>query len=687
MQDNKGKFNLKGFLDANNVKLKKVTEDGQYIVETPEGEEKGLNVNKLLLANKINPAKTEIQYNTPEEAIPYSPISNMDRLSMDISSQEKGNISFLKKKFEDVTTSEKYGIVVKNKGVWHQADPSFFGNSDPWEVTKQLVMGGDARKELIGDVAEFAQEGIDTAGAIMGGTAGALLGPTGAGLGGVAGATAAAKYRFSLGRLLNTYEATPEEEFRDTMYEAILGMGGEIVGAGVKAGAGPAKRAFKKIAESAGENSKQLLSSLYKFTLGVRQYTADKLASTESDALVDAAEMLRLKTKKAGLAVLPDNLNKITKETQSSLLKSTFEGFKKEVYNTFGEMEGDLLKSPAASKFNVNVGEASNKFLSSLSQTGILTLDKTGKYVIKDGDKIADALMGNADLPQAIRKRAVDKLQEVLSFANTYAKKGALVGADGADAALKIRRTFKEIIHELTDRGTPVARELTQILREPQQAFVDTINQGFYAHPELKNKFINMNNYYAKNIDIAREAGKIASDQGKMDTVLSKIWTGSLDDFKMIQHIQENTSNKFRSKAIDMVKDLEAAKDFVTWIPQPKNPVSGVGVIAANVAAGALAGPAGLAAVGGLTSPKAVSLIAKTALRTPKYGTEVAKKMIGPARLLKDGILSLTPENRRALVGDARALSQLLGNIMSAPEDQDNMTKQLIDQGLKSTPQ
>ena len=161
--------------------------------------------------------QTVFDGSTPESAIADSPVSTLfDRIPMQFGNT-KGNIARLKRKFNDVKMVEGLGLVVQKGDKWFQVDPGTLDpNADAWQITEALK-----------DTVEFAVTAVapvvlETIGAAVGSFAGP--GGTFAGFG--AGALAGATVNQSLGRLFDTYQATPEEARNDLMWETVFNLGG-----------------------------------------------------------------------------------------------------------------------------------------------------------------------------------------------------------------------------------------------------------------------------------------------------------------------------------------------------------------------------------------------------------------------------------------------------------------------------
>jgi hypothetical protein len=206
------KLDLSATLSNLGVELVGIDSNGDAKVRDENGEVKTLDINSTLTNLGVKNAQ-KMQFaesNTSDEPLEYSPVTAGDRALLDIRGEgkvfgqagEKDSINFLRKKFEDTKLNKNGDLVVKTKGLWHKVDPSFLGDGDPWEMTKEFGK----------DLAEMSQEAIDSASTIVSGVAGSLLGPQGAAVGIAAGPALGKAIRTTIGKAAGIDSATPGEQ-------------------------------------------------------------------------------------------------------------------------------------------------------------------------------------------------------------------------------------------------------------------------------------------------------------------------------------------------------------------------------------------------------------------------------------------------------------------------------------------
>jgi len=157
---------------------------------------------------------------TPEAAINQSPVDLIDRAKLAVGNTE-GKINYLKSKFEDVKPTKSGMLAVKNKGLWYNVDPENLGDGDALSKAKEAF--ADFAADIWPEAAATAAS-VGTAIATGGASIPAQLATAGA-TGAFAGSS-----KVVLGKLLGTYQASPEDIAKDIALETVINMGGQAVG-------------------------------------------------------------------------------------------------------------------------------------------------------------------------------------------------------------------------------------------------------------------------------------------------------------------------------------------------------------------------------------------------------------------------------------------------------------------------
>jgi hypothetical protein len=189
--------------DNDNVVFRKTDKEGNTSTDT-------VKMNKL---NAVVGA--QVQFNSPDEPLQLPVLSANDRLNLDMGNV-RGNVLFLKNKFQDAKVNSHDNIVFLKNGAWVQADPNWLGEGDAWSKAEEMLK---EFPDLAREAGTIAFQGV---GAMLGGMMGNIPGAiAGAGIGGVIGN----KVVNSFGRLAGTYDATQEEELQDNLLEGVLSLG------------------------------------------------------------------------------------------------------------------------------------------------------------------------------------------------------------------------------------------------------------------------------------------------------------------------------------------------------------------------------------------------------------------------------------------------------------------------------
>ncbi len=256
-----GKFDLQSFLqdtmgakvvgagdEPNTVKVQTVdVSTGRFAPKTET-----LDINAIRKDVGV-PAEIDVQINDKDAAIDDAPMGFLDRIQYEVARKPSDKARFLKEKygkenvyFEPETKSFK----VNDRGAWHNADATGLSG----------FLGGE------GDV---------IAGSIAGGAYGSALGPVGTVVGAGVGAAVA---RFGTMEAAKAAGLRSEEEASEVMKELgsefLLGMGGEVLGLGLKGGVAFVKSARNSMKNMAAKavtpESKRVIAQTLEQATGVK---------------------------------------------------------------------------------------------------------------------------------------------------------------------------------------------------------------------------------------------------------------------------------------------------------------------------------------------------------------------------------------------------------------------------------
>jgi len=464
-------FDTSVFLNQNGVKIiAPGSERGRLIVENDEsGERKEINVSELLTRRGIDPNEFNFVLNRPETALPTSPLSVFERLLVKGLGNRRGQISWLKKNFEDVAEiPDSRDLVIQKDGVWHRVDGEIFSNPDPWSWSRGIV------KEIFSDVADVTPElltgtAVATTAILSGGTALAAAPAIGAG---------SEILRTSLGRLANTYEATVDEQILDVVTEAMLVLGGEGAGIALKGIGIAAKpkinqlfKAVAKIKQGSSEATQAMLSQGF----GVMNKTGPR-ASAEL-----FKNPLKLQNTINGFMKQAVKNTKSTRFSQESLDELARLGGKEMESNMaeFSRMSGRTLSKiwtdgtkrilknvPDDASFNV--GQTGVGLLQTLEKMGFGQIKKSSEGALKfktftktEIRKNLEELTGTP--ASTFTQQQLDAVGPLIRDLEDLTVSSILKGKAGANQLIEDRGSLSKLITNIGDEYPQIKAPLEQI--------------------------------------------------------------------------------------------------------------------------------------------------------------------------------------------------------------------------------
>lgn len=670
------KFDLQEFFNAKGLELEDVSDQG-LIVKNEEGQKFNFNPGQFLAANKISPSEAQVIYNTPETALNKSPVGLVDRLKMAVGNSA-GSMALLKKKFSDVQQTED-GLVVKNQGVWQKVDPDFFG--------------GDIREKAT-DIAEMLAGGLPVAGSVLGSGAGLVAGATagaltgfpaggipgaalgaslGAGPGALAGSAiggaAGETIRTSLGRVVGTYKATPEERIQDIGFEGLLGLGGEVVGLGAKVGIKQIGKALTSIKNAAAPESKQAISQAIGGMTGVGP-KAVEVAIENGDEV--AKQMQLYKNRFSSL----DTFDAAIVQDNTKLAQRMFELADERLSQQYATNLGAIADKGGPS-FSLNFNTIFDKAKAAVEETGAGKFIQTKKgwqfaplspeeFASRAGQEGAQLSLDPAEFQAA--KSVADQILRL-------EKIGELKGKRAVFAAQQINSGLNKVSSAAYQSKNAV---LGRVVSKAKSGFENGLIDALKAH-KLDADWGAMQAAYAQTKNLVSEYRRVLdSDNGARlfaDRLMSESAAGRYTQGKANQLIDFlGDEGKQIHKSI-ITK--EAARKFAPILPR-------AGILPKLVPAGAVGvdmlqqGPnesnvgtlGTAAAAGALVSPR-------LALSTIRYSTKLMnflKGMPGPQRqiFLKNPQLVNAAFSGvgQAVMDEARGTEMLLQQMGVKPNDQ-----------------
>lgn len=615
---------------------------------------------------------------TPLTAMNTSPLSLEERAALSVGN-EAGKMKFLKERFKEVQKTKSGDVIVNDGGFWKRIDPEGLGAGDAWSQTK----------ELLADAIDLAPTAINI-GAQLGAAAGAAALTSGASLTTQAGISASVGAALkagetSLGRLVGTYEATPEEQMKDIGLEGLLNIGGTYVAAGVKPAVGMIADGLAKTGKLLGDIPAQSKQALLEGWANITGVGAKNLQT-----LMDNPTAVSTVMKKAAAKGEADVVGSLIRENIADV-KSISTAARSAVSNYYDTLADDVVKN-VPENFMSNVSSSVREAYSALVNAGVGTIDDAGKFTLYDKKQLANMLSQQGEIsPLLTDDKSYKIINELVDELSPYMNSKILRGKAGAHQLMQFRKTIGDFTYRLKEEAdeaflAPAQRILAQVndaidnnvirsfdLKTPVKSSVtgrETNNLLAHANESYKSIL----NQMEPLLKTARQGMKQNSDapyetlynqlgalQGKNE-VKKSAFDAALD---VIGNYGGAAGKAISQKNKDIVLRQAAAAftpAFKQGLISQGASTYGVG----SVISGNLAGAGLAAATAGATSPRLQKAVVTGALQF--------KNLLG----------SLAPAQKMQLLNDPQALGGAIGQIMSIPQVQTQVTNQLMQQGIQA---
>lgn len=541
------------------------------------GDIKTLDLNKLFAAKGKRADEFDIVANTPDSASDVSPVGLLDRFKTNFG-DARGNINYMKKRFEDASFNAEGQLVVKDKGVWHAVDPRGMGNGDGWDVA-----------EAIADTLDLADEAIVGGASALGGILGTAASPAGTVGGAALGAAAGKSVNTIIGRIMGTYAGTPEETVRDIGTEALMAMAGTTVALGAQKAIVPAlKKTFSVLSENIPEGGKAAINVMLQKLSGLRPESANRVLDQaalrgEQGVLQQMDEVLTAgRAAGKGRVVADDEFASIAMKGAVDKLKEGGLNAQKALSHIFKQKEASLI-AEHGDEFAANIRRPIESALADLGSLGIIDPIKNASGAVTGYKPVASKVLAEKLGFQASAEADVvgRELNKWLMGANQAFKgSGEISGKQGLKSVIDMRRGFDDLYYSYI-AGNPALENIfagtTSKLREQLTSSI----KGKAAEP-----FAAMNNFYKENIQVVKEVGKMArAESSATGDAFTKRLLSSGDDFvstkagikkisELLEQVPSLKPKGLRTNLNDYVLNRLAATDAVRMMPKGS---SGIG--------------------------------------------------------------------------------------------------------------
>jgi hypothetical protein len=649
-------FDVGGFLKAQGLAFAGMADDGSYQVQTPEGATVTMDVGGYLKSKGVPVEKLDLEFNNPEEALDTSPVSLGDRAKLALGNT-RGQIAYLKNKFEDASYHPDKGLVVRERGVWKAVDTS---TMDAHELTADILEGAVSLAPSIAGSAVGAAKG-----AVVGapaGPAGAVAGGiVGAGLGGGAGEAV----RGTLGRLVGTYDATPEETLKDIGWETLLNAGGQAVALGIK----PALSHFVKAARNIGrapEAARAPLADVIGRTTGAGPEATMVMFSNPERV---TKEIVRGKVRYGGEIGLIEGMKRENIQTVERLVARA----PKALTHKFGELVDDLAGSVDGT-FSADVGavvrgawdDLATKGYGKVATEGAGTQSKQLFQLLSTKEGLERIIGGKAaHLMDAETEAAVNRMVSVMNDAATAGKAS---GANGVRALMELKRTVNQTARNLSGGQAPAV--LKSFVDDFRKALSQQIGNSF-KQAGVADKYLATSNLYESFADAVNMARRTAQSENGGEVLLNKLLqtSGAQTTYKDFAGQLAALMGKRGEAMLASIRVKDAASKFGRTLPKWTLGSIGTGAGAATAAATGILSP-GAALVGALhASPRLVLREAREIQRLSHY-----------AKQLADFTRNLSPGARTQWLMSPDAVNASIRAVVDAYGSEDATEQEILNQ-------
>ncbi len=532
---------------------------------------------------------------------------------------------------------------------------------------------------------------IDTAAMGGGATAGAAIGaaggplapitvPLGAAIGMGLGGGMAEAAQTELGRYAGDYNKSANEQVRDIGKAAFISMlGGKLIkdlatpmlGTGAAIGETIAKskaapdidalikrasdgtpgeivRTAKHIAQNATETGRHLLAEAYSTVTG-------KTYSAFQTLFEDAGEVMRRSNRYINAAgkdraAAQAGAAKDTITTVESLLD---EGAKR-LPQMWKQGMDDLMSSKEAAALSFHMGDVLTPAKNAIEEAGLgrLVMKKGGLQFVPFSPESAALTRQAGGKAEVISEEALTAARELTTKLDSYVRMGNVRGKTAANALSDLNKEINGLVNKYANSADPA---LKAIVQKTGAAYKNGIAEQF-DKVGLKGRYQEIQDLYDKHGDAVKMARKLLAEDGGAEKLAAKMAAGSVKLGAKTQ-TTDDMVNSLRQllgkRGDDLLAEIrmkDAARQFITWLPE--NATRRIG--AAVLGGGATAKAAAINPILGVAT--AAGSIAASSPRTAGY--------------LAKGMQFLGSQDTTRLLKDDRALAEFIKILGEGPAEE-----------------
>lgn len=538
---------------------------------------------------------------------------------------------------------------IKKDGAWFQLDPEGGGQGDI--IDRAL----ERTRDVLADNADIIASvglGIATAGAaapLAAGLTGAAAIGGAAGVGAASGA-GGAMGRVLMGRLVGTYDATPEQMARDIGVETLLGMAGGAFVPGVKYGKQGLAKMFASAQpelQKAAPGVKEMMQKVLGMTSGVGE---DAVAHWMDNAKVP--KFLAQYADDAEGAILK-NVEE-TKQIAQNVVAAK-RGYANDLYGKFAEEAGDDFKPWVGKIFTGSNVETPPL---SLMESGVLKYGN-GKLALNVADDVTNVFG---------RKDSLGVLKPLVDVVNDFNRAAPAAGKDGAKQYLVFKERLNAALLKSEALATAPGKNEMLALNEARKLKAELLtayaNKAIDATkaPEMVGKLASLDKEYARISALTDDFEAAVRKGGDLDIqpyrslyektfAQNKISSKSAVNKSEFNQIMDKLG-KYSHEIGDLADNIGARKAALAASPWLRPGMASNVQTVAGMATGALTNPVVGLGVAGIASPK--------------VNYEAAKMASSLFKGL-DFVRSLPASQRMQMLKTPEAVAQLYKTVLETP--------------------
>ena len=574
---------------------------------------------------------------SPKTAIPTSPVSYATRLAMSFGNT-KGSINKLKEHFDDAIKLKDGSLAVKKEGLWYQVDPEGEGSGTFWQRSM----------EHLKDEADLTAGALKTAGLVAfdlltapetGGASLLANGAVGAGLEGA---------RTSFGRLLGTYDATPEEQIADAALEGAMNMvfmkAGSLTAKGVKGalqskvvkatGSSLFKYGVKPTANAIGDLFQGSAKQLGRLSKGTIKTIADLYGHVTGAGDEELYDAFTMPTKVGGWIKRFAAAGKTDTEAIDKGAQQLAGHIGKLAYRARAGLSGfyargiDAIAKNIPGDFRFAPKEVVSPIFQKLTDEGFGSVNKNGEFVLRPLKVLQERATRSEAMNQiATNKDAYNMLADFIRTTNVQVNQGAKFGLKGLHLMRNVDQTIGNKIHQIL---VPKARKagyhsaatlLDNLHDQLDKGITDYVatnlrnKEAVTALKELKTNYKEMKRVLNPILDTIQQNKRLGDERG-FASFMNRIFAnrGRYPMEKGALRLLKEHLGTHDKHLAGMIEDAQAMKAALAFIPKVRGSFIQFGMAGAIGSAAFGASGGGMLA-GGLaaaTSPRLGGLAARS---------------------------------------------------------------------------